>query len=104
VDRGHGAAIESQRVAAVSNRSNAVRYSITSSARAKSVGGTRGRALLWPAMAGSNLSFALTAHNDRRLTPGEVGVAQDVGFELQIFQSIFNHIADADNTGELAVA
>jgi hypothetical protein len=34
----------------------------------------------------------------------DVGIAQDFGLELQIVQTMLDHIADADDTGELAVA
>jgi hypothetical protein len=37
------------------------------------------------------------------LTCSDVGIAQDVGFKLQIVQTMFDHVADADYPGELAV-
>jgi len=33
-----------------------------------------------------------------------VGITQDVGLRLQIFQAVLDYITDADDTGELAVA
>jgi putative tryptophan/tyrosine transport system substrate-binding protein len=33
-----------------------------------------------------------------------VGITQDVGLRLQIFQTVLDHITNADDTGELAVA
>src|SRR5262249_36466027 len=38
------------------------------------------------------------------LTRSNVGIAQDVGFEFQIVQAVSDHVADADDTGELTVA
>jgi hypothetical protein len=35
-------------------------------------------------------------------TRGVVGVAQDVRLELQIFQTMLDYIADADDTGAIA--
>ena len=37
------------------------------------------------------------------LTCSNVGIAQDVGLEFQIVQTMFDHVADANYTGELAV-
>jgi hypothetical protein len=37
-------------------------------------------------------------------TGGVVGVAEDVRLELQIFQTMLDYIADADDTGEPAIA
>ena len=37
------------------------------------------------------------------LTRSDVGVAHDAGFKLQIVQTMFDHVADADDPGELAV-
>jgi hypothetical protein len=39
-----------------------------------------------------------------RSTRGHVGITQDVGLTLQILQTMLDHITDADDTGELAVA
>jgi hypothetical protein len=33
---------------------------------------------------------------------GHVSITQDVGLRLQIFQTVLDHITDADDTGELA--
>jgi hypothetical protein len=35
---------------------------------------------------------------------GHVSITQDVGLRLQIFQTVLDHITDADDTGQLAVA
>ena len=35
---------------------------------------------------------------------GHVGITQDVGLTLQILQTVLDYIADADDTGEIAVA
>src|SRR4029077_19468492 len=37
------------------------------------------------------------------LTRSDVGIAQDVGLKLQIVQTMFDRVADADYAGELAV-
>jgi hypothetical protein len=39
-----------------------------------------------------------------RSTRGHVGIAQDVGLTLQILQTMLDHITDANDTRELAVA
>ena len=39
-----------------------------------------------------------------RSTRGVVDITQDVGLKLQILQSILDDIANADDTGQLAVA